>query len=173
MPDWESLFVPGVPLLESILRGTITYLVLLLLLRIVGQREAGGLGITDVLIIVLAAEAAAPALYTDDSSLADSFIVISTVLFWSVVVDAISYRSPTFSRIVKSQPKPLIENGKLNRHSMRRELMSAEEVYSQLRLHGIEDVGRVERAYIEPNGMISVVTRDGEENEPTERPEVL
>lgn len=46
---------------------------------------------------------------------------------------------------------------------MLRELMSEAEVESQLRLHGIEDLRAVEHAYIEPNGMVSVVLR-----EPTE-----
>jgi hypothetical protein len=63
MPDWASMLVPTIPLLEGVVRGTITFFALLALMRIVGQRESGGLGLTDVLIIVLVAEAAAPALH--------------------------------------------------------------------------------------------------------------
>lgn len=96
-----------------------------------------------------------------------------TILFWSVVVDAISYRFPGFSHLVKARPKPLIRDGKLDRHTMRREFMSREEVESQLRLHGIQDISRVQQAYLEPNGMISVLTRDGTQNSPAERPETL
>ena len=48
----------------------------------------------------------------------------------------------------------------LNRRVMRRELMTDEELLSRLRLHGIQDVSAVERANIEPNGMISVVGRN-------------
>ncbi len=55
---------------------------------------------------------------------------------------------------------------------MRRELMTEEEVHSQLRLHGIEDVSTVERAYIEPNGMISVIRRDRGDTDESVRPEV-
>lgn len=173
MPDWEAMFVPGVPLLENILRGTVTFFVLLILIRLVGHREAGGLGVTDVLIIVLVAGAAGPALYSDESTIIDCVVVIVTMLFWSVAVDAIAYRLPTFARIVKARPRSLIENGELDRRAMHREFMTHDELLSQLRLHGIEDISRVKRAYIEPNGMISVVTVDGAQNEPTERPEAL
>ncbi|KUI48511.1 hypothetical protein AU198_21385 [Mycobacterium sp. GA-1199] len=173
MSDWQSFFVPAVPLLDGVLRGTVTFLALLVLMRIVGQRESGGLGITDVLIIVLVAEAAAPALYTDETTLIDSFVVIVTILFWSVAVDAIAYRFPLFARVVKAHPKPLIRDGKLNRHTMRREFMRRDEIESQLRLHGISDVEGVQRAYLEPNGMISVLRRDGAENGPVEKPEAL
>uniref|UniRef100_UPI0008324B7F DUF421 domain-containing protein n=1 Tax=Rhodococcus phenolicus TaxID=263849 RepID=UPI0008324B7F len=125
---------------------------------LVGQRESGGLGITDVLLVVLVAEAAAPGLHGEATSLADALILVSTILFWSVCVDALAYRFPRVARTVKARPRPLIENGKLNRRLMRREFMTREEVESQLRLHGIDDISGVERAYLEPNGMISVLS---------------
>lgn len=37
--------------------------------------------------------------------------------------------------------------------------MSAEELESQLRLHGVHEISEVERAFIEPNGMVSIVTK--------------
>lgn len=46
---------------------------------------------------------------------------------------------------------------------MRRELMTDVEVYAQLRLHGVERVEQVHRAYLEPKGMISIVPAEREE----------
>ncbi|HEY6738351.1 MAG TPA: YetF domain-containing protein [Actinopolymorphaceae bacterium] len=124
---------------------------LLLLLRFTGQREAGGLGITDVLLVVL----------------------VAVILLWSVVVDAIAYRWPALGRFLKARPRLLIRDGEPHPPGARRELMGRVELMSQLRLHGIEDPGEVERAYIEPNGMISVVRRDhGEPDEPV-RPDTV
>jgi len=51
---------------------------------------------------------------------------------------------------------------------MLREFMTCEEVRSQSRSHGIEDIAVVDRAYIEPNGMISVIRRGHEETEPVD-----
>lgn len=99
----------------------------------------------------------------------ESVVLVVTILFWSIVVDAIAYRSPRLAAIVKARPRTLIENGTLNRRVMRRELMTEAEVQSQLRLHGIDDVSTVDHAYIEPNGMISVVRRDAQEVGPVER----
>ena len=53
MSEWQSIFLPTVPVVDGIARGTITFLALLAFMRIVGQRESGGLGITDVLLVVL------------------------------------------------------------------------------------------------------------------------
>lgn len=159
------MFGFSAPVLEQILRGTITYLVLLLLMRLVGQREAGGLGLTDVLVVVLVADAASSGLTGSAGSITDGMLLVCTILFWSLVVDALSYRWPRFSALVKARPRPLIRDGEMNRHTMRRELMSEEEVISQLRLHGIEDPAKVARAFMEPNGMISIIRREDEAGE--------
>ncbi|GAA4069738.1 DUF421 domain-containing protein [Actinomadura miaoliensis] len=171
--DWQSIFAPSVPLLEGFVRGTVTFLVLLVFLRLVGQREAGGLGITDVLLVVLVAEAAAAGLHGEAESVTDGVVLVATILFWSVAVDAVAYRFPRVGALLKARPRALIENGMLNRKVMLREFMTPEEVQSHLRLHGIEDIAVVDRAYIEPNGMISVVRRDRGETEPVEPPESL
>src|SRR3712207_1694603 len=137
MAGLRSILETSLPLSELVLRGTVMYLAVLALMRVVGQRESGGLGMTDVLLVVLVAEAAAPGLHGDAASVTDSVVLVATVLFWSIAVDAIAYRSPRLAEILKARPKPLIEDGELNRRVMRRELMTDDEVRSQLRLHGI------------------------------------
>lgn len=170
MPDWVAILAPSASLLELFVRGTITFLVLMMLLRVVGQRESGGLGLTDLLVVVLVADAASAGLTGNAESISDGFVLVSTILFWSVLLDAVAYRWPRFGTILKARPQPLIKDGQLNRRVMRREFMSTDEVLSQLRLHGIEDPAEVERAYLEPNGMISVIRRDHAEPDEPESP---
>jgi uncharacterized membrane protein YcaP (DUF421 family) len=158
MPDWAAAaFLPSTDLLELFVRGTVIYLALLVLLRIVGQREAGGLGITDLLVVVLIAEAVSGGLTGDATALPDGLVVVVTILLWSVVVDALAYRSPRFAALAKGRRRTLVVDGRGNPKVMRRELMTDEELRMQLRLHGITDLADVEGAYLEPNGMISVV----------------
>ena len=97
-------------------------------------------------------------------------IVVATILFWSVAVDAVAFCFTTLGRFIKARPRPLIVDGRLNRRVMRREFMTSQEMDSQLRLHGIEDVGW-SSAPIQTNGMISILRRDGEPTEPVEPPE--
>jgi uncharacterized membrane protein YcaP (DUF421 family) len=156
------------PLLEIFARGSLMYLGLLTLVRIVGQREAGAIGLHDLLVIVLIADAAQNGLTGDYQSVPDGLLLVATILGWSVAIDAIAWRWPRLGRILKPAPRPLIENGRLNRRVMRRELITLDEVLAQLRLRGIEDISEVKRAYIEPNGMISVIRRDRREVETPE-----
>jgi uncharacterized membrane protein YcaP (DUF421 family) len=168
-----SIFDLSIPLLEIFIRGTVTFIALLVMMRVVGQRESGGLGITDVLLVVLVAQAAAVGLHGGASSIADGVLLVATILFWSIAFDALAYRWPRLGRFIKAQPRLLIKDGELNPPVLRRELMTREEVLSQLRLHGIEDPAEVERAYIEPNGMISIVRRDRSEPDEPVRSDVV
>lgn len=170
MLAWEEMFVITVPLVELLLRGTVTFLGLFVVMRLVGRRESGGVGITDLLVVVLVADAASAGLQGDAASIGDSLVLIATIMFWSVALDALAYRWPRFGDLAKARPKPLIRDGVLNRRAMRREFMTREEVLSQLRLHGITDLAEVELAYLEPNGMISIIRKDAAGPETPERP---
>lgn len=156
----ESIFALSMPVSEIAIRGTVMFLAVTVLMRIVGQRESGGLGLTDVLLVVLVADAAGAGLSGNGDSIADGLLLVGVILFWSVMLDAVAYRSRRFATLLKGQPKPLIESGRLDRAVMRRELITDDEVMSQLRLHGIVDLAAVDKAYLEPNGMISIISRD-------------
>lgn len=160
MVEWMNLFQPQMPWLELVVRGVVIYVTLLVLMRIVGQREAGGLGLTDVLIVVLIAQAAAGGLSGESDSITDSVLLVAVILACSVLVDAASYRFPRLAALLKARPRLMIKDGQLEHRVLKREFMTTEEVASQLRLHGIEDIGVVHRAYLEPNGMISVLLRE-------------
>jgi len=161
--SWLTMLIPTVAIGELFLRGTLTFVGLLVLLRVVGRREAGGLGVTDLLVVVLIADAAGAGLRGEAASLGDSAVLVGTILFWSVAVDAMSYRWPRLARLVKARPRAIIRDGSLDRRAMRREFMTFDEVMSQLRLHGVTDLEDVRLALLEPNGMISVIRRDGVE----------
>ena len=87
-----EVLTPGAPVAELILRGTLVFLGLMLCLRVVGQCEAGGLGLTDLLVVVLIVDAASAGLTGDAASIGDGFILVGTILFWSIALDALSYR---------------------------------------------------------------------------------
>lgn len=167
---WLEIFVPTVPVWELFIRGTLTFLGLLVLLRLVGRREAGGLGVTDLLVVVLLADAAGAGLRGEAASLGDSAVIVGSILLWSVATDAIAYRWPRLAQLIKARPRALVRDGNLDRRVMRREFMTFDELMSQLRLHGVTELSEVETAYLEPNGMVSIVRRDHGEVEDPPKP---
>lgn len=160
MPEWDALFRPTAPLAETVLRGTVMFLALFAMLRIVGKREAGAHSLTDLLVVVLVAEAAASGLSGGAGGITDSVLLVATILFWSVALDGLAYRWAPLARLLTSRPSPLIVDGRINPRALRREFMRHDELAAELRLHGIADPREVARAYLEPNGMISVIRSD-------------
>lgn len=160
MPDWGEMFRLNTPVAEIFVRGTVMFLALFLMLRLVGQREAGVHSITDLLVVLLVAQAAGQGMTNEAYGIADSLLLVATILGWSVALDALAYRWAPLARLLKSRPSPLIVDGRINQRALHREFMRRDELLEQLRLRGITDVGDVARAYLEPNGMISVIRKD-------------
>lgn len=158
--DWATLLLPQTPLLEIVVPGSIMYLVLFWLLRFVLKRVAGTIGMADLLMIVLIADAAQNGLADDYRSVTDGAILVLTIIFWNYALDWIGYRFPRFQRFFFPPPLPLVRDGRLLRHNMRRELITEGELLSQLRQQGVDDPARVKAAYIEGDGRISVVCAD-------------
>jgi uncharacterized membrane protein YcaP (DUF421 family) len=145
------------------------YLSLFFLLRLVLKREAGQMGLTDVLVIVLIADAAQNAMADDYSSIPDGILLVATIIFWSYALNWLGYHFPSIQRFVHPPALPLIRDGRLLRQNMAKELITEDELKSQLRLQGVEDPAEVKVAYMEGDGRISVIKRNGEEHKAPER----
>ncbi|MBC8161646.1 MAG: DUF421 domain-containing protein [Roseiflexaceae bacterium] len=155
--DWYGIFTPTTSLLELVVRGTIMYFVLFGLLRFVLKRQAGGIGMTDVLVIVLLAEVAGNGFVAAYTSVVEGTVLIVTILFWSYMLTWVAQRFPAVERLLTPPTLVLIENGKMLRKNMRAELVTTQELMAQLREKGIEDYAQVKRACMEADGMISVI----------------
>jgi hypothetical protein len=59
MPSWGDMFRLSTPILEIVVRGTVMFLAIYAMMRVAGKREAGSQSLTDLLVVVLVAEAAA------------------------------------------------------------------------------------------------------------------
>jgi uncharacterized membrane protein YcaP (DUF421 family) len=167
--DWGRMLLPSTPLLEIILRGSITYLVLFALFRMILKREAGTIGITDLLVVVLVADAAQNAMADDYTSITDGILLVATIIFWSYALDWLGYRFLRLQRFVHPPALPLVREGRMLRQNMRRELITEDELMSQLREQGVDDLAKVKIAYMEGDGRISVISRDGQAGGTPER----
>lgn len=159
MIDWAAVFVPQNPIGEVILRGTLIYFLLFFVLRFFLNRQAGAVGIPDLLVVVLVVEATTDALGRNES-VTEAAILILTVMFWSYGLQWLAYHFPRLEFIISSSRVKLMENGKMLRRNMRKELVTEDELMALLRTQGVDDPSKVKLACLESSGDISVVTRD-------------
>jgi uncharacterized membrane protein YcaP (DUF421 family) len=144
---------------EIILRGTIVYLFLFVLLRIL-RRGAGTIGISDLPVVVLIADAAQNAMASEYKSINEGLILVTTIVFWDYFLDWLGYKVPLVRPLLRPAPSLLIKDGRIHRRNLRREMITEEELIEQLREHGIESVEEVKESYIEGDGHISVIAKD-------------
>jgi uncharacterized membrane protein YcaP (DUF421 family) len=157
--DWQAIFVPQNPIAEVILRGTLIYFLLFFILRFFLNRQAGAVGIPDLLVVVLIVEATTDALGRNES-VTEAALVIGTVMFWSYGLQWLAFRFPKLEFLVSSPQVKLMENGKMLKRNMRRELVTENELKALLRTQGVDDFSQVKMACLESSGDISVVTFD-------------
>lgn len=156
--DWHSLFVPSGSLLEIVIRGSVIYLLLILLLRML-RREAGQVGIADLLVIVVIADAAQNAMAGSYNSITEGVLLIVTIVGWDYLLDYLSLYSPRIRRWLHPDPLLLMLDGRPQVRNLRRAMISHAELMSRLRQDGIEHESQVARCYLEGDGRISVIRR--------------
>jgi uncharacterized membrane protein YcaP (DUF421 family) len=156
--NWHDVFVPHTPLLEIFVRGTLIYLSLFLLLRVLLKREAGTLGITDTLLIVLIAEASQNGMANDYKSVTDGIFLVATLIFWGLFLNWLSFRFTIFEKLLKPRKLLLVKNGRMLKENMRKELITYSELMSEVRSNGVTDLSSIKEAYMEPSGTISIIS---------------
>jgi uncharacterized membrane protein YcaP (DUF421 family) len=168
--NWSSILLPHTPFVEIVIRGTLVYLSLFIMLRFIVKREAGTLGITDLLLLVLLADAAQNAMAGSYQSVADGIILVGTIVFWSVMLNFFSFKSKTAEKVLKPRKLLLINKGRFIKNNMESELITKDELMSEVRMQGISNIREVEKAYIEPDGSISIIKKNKEDTSQTKKP---
>ena len=157
--EWSELFGLSVSPLETIVRGTSMYWFLFLLFRIVIRRRVGAVGISDILLLVIIADASQNAMSGDYKSITDGCILVATIIAWNMLVDWLTYLSPALDKVLQSPPLLLVHRGRVLHKHLRHEFVSEEELRAKLREQGVAEYAQVEKAYMESDGKVSVVKR--------------
>ncbi|GJG94684.1 DUF421 domain-containing protein [Cupriavidus pauculus] len=155
--DLHSLLGFTISPLETVVRGTLMYWFLFLLFRFVARRDIGSLGIADLLIIVIVADAAQNGMAGKGDSVADAALLVSTLVGWNRLLDLGAWRSKAIRRFVDPPKVLLVRDGQKVVKNLERHTITDEELDSQLREKGLESIREVKAMYLEPDGKISVL----------------
>jgi uncharacterized membrane protein YcaP (DUF421 family) len=157
--DWAEVFIPQTPLLEIIVRGAVTYLVLYALLRFV-RRQVGSLSVNDLLVLI--ADAAQNAMAGEYKTISDGVLLVAVIIGIATGMNWLGFHVPWLQRVVHPDAVPLIKDGQPDEATLRRYMVTREELMTQLRLQGVAEISEVQAAYVEGNGQISVLTEEHE-----------
>jgi uncharacterized membrane protein YcaP (DUF421 family) len=157
---YDNLTQMNLSALNLVIRVTIVYLSILLLLRISGKRQLGQMGATEFVSILLISNAVQNSMNGGDNSLVGGLVLAAALIALSTLISFLTYRSRFFSRVFEGTPTLLIHDGKVVKKNMRHERLSTNELKVLLRKQGINDFEAVQTAVLEADGTLSVTKRN-------------
>lgn len=138
-----------------IFRTLFFYFLILVLFRIMGKREVGELGITDLIVSVLIAEFVSISIENTDEPLIMTIIPMFIIVLLQIVFSYFSMKSLKFRSLIDSKPSLIIKDGKINFKEMERQRYNLDDLLTQIRDKGIKSLDEIEYAVLENNGKLS------------------
>ncbi len=155
---WADLFIPAHSVAEMVVRGTLMYLALFIIFRFVVHRQRSAIGISDVLVIVLIADASQNAFSKQYQSITEGVVLVLTIIFWDLCLDWLDYHWRPIKWLIRPTPVCLVRDGRFVTTALRSEMLTREELLAQAREQGILRVNQIKLAQMEPSGNISFIT---------------
>ena len=152
-----ELFEVRVPVAELVVRGSAIFWFLFLIFRFVLRRDVGALGVADILLLVIVADASQNAMAGEYTTISEGFILVGTIVGWNWLLDYLAFKSKYMRRFVNPSRLLLISAGKPQLRNMERQFITLEDLQSMLRQQGIETMDVVKKAYLEADGEVSII----------------
>lgn len=146
-----------VDILTIIFRTTVIYLVILILFRMMGKREVGELSILDLVVSIMIGDIAVLSFEDLDRPFFRQIIPMFVLAFIQIILAFISLKSIRFRNIVDGTPQIIINQGKIDEKAMRKQRYTFDDLLTQLREQGINDLNEVQFAILESTGKLSII----------------
>jgi uncharacterized membrane protein YcaP (DUF421 family) len=153
------MFALETSLAEIFVRGTVVYVALAVVLRLIPKRHAGNLSPYDLIALIVVGNVASSAIIGEAKSISDILLLLVVVLGWDYAINLAEYYFPRLRRISQHTPTLLIHNGVLLKENLCKEKLTEEELLASLRKKGIAGIEEVNQAILETDGEISVIEK--------------
>ena len=132
---------------------------MLLVIRVLGKREIGNTSAFDLIVALILGEVVDEIIYGDVTIL-QGVIAIVVVAIWHLVNSWASYKSEIIDKLTGAPPTVMVKNGQIQHKNLAKERLNEDELLSELRMMGVDEVKEVKQATLEPNGKISVLQEE-------------
>ena len=144
--------------------GSMTYIALVLALRISGKRTLTKLNAFDLVVTVALGSTLATVLLSKSVALAEGVVALILLVTFQYVITWLSVRVPWFERLVKSEPTLVFHQGEFLDKALRTQRVTRDEVMSALRASGVSNASSAAAVVLETDGSMSVLKTAPEES---------
>jgi uncharacterized membrane protein YcaP (DUF421 family) len=163
--DWARIFIgenPGSFFIEAIIRIGIIYLILMVSMRLMGKRMGSLLTRNEMIALVSLAAANGVALQSPERGLLPVVVIAIIIICFQKFIAWRAMKSTKFESLVLDDMDMLVQDGYLQLPNMEQTRLTRERIMAEFRHNGIDNLGKVQRAYLEANGKFSIIKFAGE-----------
>lgn len=145
--------------MELVIRATVIFWFLWLVVRGTGKRSLTELTPLDLILVVVIGDIVQQGVNQEDMSLTGSIVAVSVFVIWTLAADAVTQRSERSSRLLSGEPVIIVRRGEPLQERLDRERLTLTDLKEAARMQGIGDLAEVEFAVLETDGKFSFVTK--------------
>ncbi|WP_128547722.1 YetF domain-containing protein [Larkinella soli] len=157
--DWQRILIhdfPWIYLGEVALRTVVMFLIILFALKISAKREVKQLSVFELVLVIGLGSAAGDPMFYHDVPLTSALVVFVVVMTCYKIATRLSDKNKAVREALAGKPVYVIEDGCILVQNFDDEDLGLDELFSELRLAGISQLGQVKTAILEPSGEVSV-----------------
>lgn len=148
----------------TLIRATIMYAVIILMIRLMGKRQIAQLQPSELVITILISEIASEPVQNSDIPILKTAVSLFVLVAFEILSSAIGLKSNRFRTLMQGHSVIVIRNGKIEKQALKKLRMTVGDLISALRQKDVFDISKVSYAVFETNGQISILMKPGFEN---------
>jgi uncharacterized membrane protein YcaP (DUF421 family) len=157
----ETIFGPdtppdSLPLAQTAARAVLVFVLGVAIVRLGKSRLISRSSPLDVMLGFILGSLLSRGI-TGHASLSDTAVASLAMVFCHWVFTYLACYWHTFGNLVKGHSQLVVSNGETLEPALRHSHISSHDLFEALRMHGVEDLKDVKKAYKERNGEISVI----------------
>lgn len=148
----------------TLIRATVMYAVIILMIRLMGKRQIAQLQPSELVITILISEIASEPVQNSDIPILKTAVSLFVLVAFEILSSAIGLKSNRFRTLMQGHSVIVIRNGKIEKQALKKLRMTVGDLISALRQKDVFDISKVSYAVFETNGQISILMKPGFEN---------
>lgn len=144
-------------LVRVVVVGVLSYLSLILLLRVSGKRTLSKMNAFDLVVTVSLGTIIATTMLSKEVAWIEGIFGLIVLIGMQYLIAWLSVRSQAVRSLVKNEPTLLFHRGNMLSNALTHQRVTAEEVRAAIRNAGMSHIESVEAVILETDGSLSVL----------------
>lgn len=153
--SWESIA-------RTLVIGIFSYIGLILMLRLIGNRTLSQLNAFDLIVTVALGSTLATVILNKNVALADGLLALAMLIGLQLGISLLSVHIKRSRKLIKTEPFLLFFRGSYLKDALVRHRITEDEILQVARSSGIANLEDVEAIVLETNGQFSVIKKGSE-----------